>query len=836
MSGLVGYGNDPVKIVSGVDSPSAKEWTFDSDGNLQLPAGGDIVDSEGNTVLDGTGGGTPSDLGNFELKDSVIYSTDNNVLIVNDFNAPNYVSTSHWYKKATRYTVYPQSYESVTIAGSVFDSNGNIIVAYNYSDILNMYYSVIEKYDTTGNVVWSKSIRGDTDEQENQYKGVETLAIKIDSQNNIIFCSNRYSIHGWIVTKLDTNGNYVWSNLVYYQLDPSEEARVFDLSIGVNDTITVIANQNTYLATFTSTGNSFSYIPKTKNDEIASCVINTPTGYSLVGDYDGFVHKFSITGSYVWSNKVNPNGAPIGRLTQNGDNYYATSGSKYDLISAFDFNNNDPKWTLYVINNRDLIFVPFFGPVPQPIEKFRIQERNGYLYAFGVTKGVNNRRNCVLLKIDSSNGSLVWVRGIDFNITNISDPEAKSIRLNDTTILLSIDVKDTSRTYSPRNSYVLKLPIDGSLTGSFGDFNIYDDRDIMNPVSGTPVKDEEIKSFSAQLPAAIRYDPVFVSTDSRLIRTIQFLNNGPRAWNLSNTLTFPDGTQQVTAYDGLAENSKKIGLLDQREVAPTYKRVWTRSVIVNYGNGRTYAGIDSYNPYDFWLVDSWQYGSWVFNLGGKFDNILAEDHDGRTVTIRTRENTEIWVVTDAEFGFEDPENPGEFRFNRSEDGYAWEIPNSYRLKDNRTYTWTYNRDRDAWFLINDAIKPSGTISRTIDSNVNAGTPTTVWTSSETYISSAKLLIQVESNEIGDNTGWHCQSCEAIISSRGSIGNDSTFGIGNPVVSVYGITYTGSGNLMTFTVQRNITTNLIEVVGTATGIVDTIANVRITSTEMITRDR
>lgn len=85
----------------------------------------------------------------------------------------------------------------------------------------------------------------------------------------------------------------------------------------------------------------------------------------------------------------------------------------------------------------------------------------------------------------------------------------------------------------------------------------------------------------------------------------------------------------------------------------------------------------------------------------------------------------------------------------------------------------------------------------------------VWTASQTYISGAKLTIQVEANELGGSNELETQVCEAIIAVRGYTTASQ------PVISVYGITHTSVAPLMTFTVDRNIVTDLIEIVGTRT---------------------
>lgn len=50
MSGLVGYGNTPVKITTGFNTSNLKEFKFEN-GNIQLPLGGNVLDHLGNIII-----------------------------------------------------------------------------------------------------------------------------------------------------------------------------------------------------------------------------------------------------------------------------------------------------------------------------------------------------------------------------------------------------------------------------------------------------------------------------------------------------------------------------------------------------------------------------------------------------------------------------------------------------------------------------------------------------------------------------------------------------------------------------------------------------------------
>jgi hypothetical protein len=130
------------------------------------------------------------------------------------------------------------------------------------------------------------------------------------------------------------------------------------------------------------------------------------------------------------------------------------------------------------------------------------------------------------------------------------------------------------------------------------------------------------------------------------------------------------------------------------------------------------------------------------------------------------------------------------------------------------------------------IDSAGTWTKTTTNSFNGGVASqVVWTSTEDFISGAKLLIQLECDETGGVNTWETQMCEAIIAVQGH--DDTSI----PVMSVYGVTHTSAAPLMTFTVDRDPVTKLIEVTGTRTETarLSGVADLRIYSVETGTMD-
>ena len=144
-------------------------------------------------------------------------------------------------------------------------------------------------------------------------------------------------------------------------------------------------------------------------------------------------------------------------------------------------------------------------------------------------------------------------------------------------------------------------------------------------------------------------------------------------------------------------------------------------------------------------------------------------------------------------------------------------------------------DGGQWrFNTNGSVEKNGSFTRTTNIGIqNIDVSGVVWEAAYDYVSSVKLVIQVETQQVGDVTGWHSQVCEAIIASRGYAGG--TNGFGEPVMTVYGVTYTSTQPLVTFTVQRNALTRKIEVVATRTAATVDGISLRTHSVEMTTLD-
>jgi hypothetical protein len=210
----------PVNIVTNEDA-NEKRWTFDGDGDLTLPPGGDILDSNGNSVLGG--GGT---------------AVDQNI----------WVQTFETDIGADDIPILANSVE--------YDSEGNVIALFVHSVDGASYYSV-GKYTTTGAKIWTARFGDSFD--------TDGWGLAVDNDSNSIYVAGQSEGEGGqnnaTLTKLDgSDGSIVWSKIYDFGFD--SDSPVVD----------VASDGNPVMVGYASNG-SDNYVATTKIDEADGSII-----------------------------------------------------------------------------------------------------------------------------------------------------------------------------------------------------------------------------------------------------------------------------------------------------------------------------------------------------------------------------------------------------------------------------------------------------------------------------------------------------------------------------------------------------------------------------------
>ncbi len=192
-----------------------RNWSFDTDGNLTLPVGGDILDSTGVSVLGSSGSIT---VGN-GVGTSVSNVTE--ILINGTITEiePGLVGISVSGGTTSDQNIWIQTFESDNpndIPGSAtsveYDSDGNIIALFvhYYSDNSGNNYTSLAKFTSTGTKLWQVRYAG--------IGAVDGWGVAVDSQNSFIYVSARLTDpSGYDKTTITqfnlANGSINWSKI-----------------------------------------------------------------------------------------------------------------------------------------------------------------------------------------------------------------------------------------------------------------------------------------------------------------------------------------------------------------------------------------------------------------------------------------------------------------------------------------------------------------------------------------------------------------------------------------------------------------------------------------------
>jgi hypothetical protein len=245
-----------VHIITNYDSNNNSDhvWDFDESGNLTLPVGGDILDSNGNSVLGGAISDpniwvqtfvTDTPLTDFpQMATSVEYDADGNVIaLFSHFESPD-VGPESRYFSVGKYTDNGAKIWTVRFAselntdgwGLAVDSVDNwIYIAGSTDAVIGDTYpvSTLTKIDgSTGSIEWSKVYDF----------GFESSSAVVDvdsaGQPVMVGWANNADSEGYLtITKVDkTNGNVTWTR----KLDGQASDQAYGMAVGPNDEVVAV--------------------------------------------------------------------------------------------------------------------------------------------------------------------------------------------------------------------------------------------------------------------------------------------------------------------------------------------------------------------------------------------------------------------------------------------------------------------------------------------------------------------------------------------------------------------------------------------------------------------
>jgi len=213
-----------------------KTWEFSSNGALRLPEGGDILDSSGDSVL---GGGV------------AVLEDDKEIKVT--------VGNTEYFAIVNR--AQSDGDDGVKSSGVAYDSEGNMVALhvvekYIASTQSNIDILVISKFDNVGDLIWQKQIVEDVD-VENDHDLV------IDADDNIIVAvsKDRPGPDTIVVIKFGADGTVLWQkdyastetvNIIETDIYPT--ANTLSQGTYEGDPVDVLGIQNDYAFLSANTG------------------------------------------------------------------------------------------------------------------------------------------------------------------------------------------------------------------------------------------------------------------------------------------------------------------------------------------------------------------------------------------------------------------------------------------------------------------------------------------------------------------------------------------------------------------------------------------------------
>jgi hypothetical protein len=502
--------------VEATSSPE-RRWVYSSDGNLRLPAG------------------TPS----INYANGSPYSQENKIFNGNtyaniDFPSGNLAIgvdvtpvTGAWintYGNIVINDIGNSEGESVLI-----DGGGNVYVTgASYNPAFSADQAYVRKLSPSGQVMWEQALPQSVN--GSQFTSGETLAK--DNSGNIYWLTNLWFDNGGnvqpMVAKLNSSNGYpLWTTQignVYYGED---------ITVNSSGQVFIVTNTSGRITSLNANGTvAWSLDPS--NGGVS--IVDTGT-YVIMGYINGNVAAYDYSGNLLWTNQVFNTGHEIWGLAWDGTDWYAADDIG-NIMKISGSDNSTILWQKHI--NRNGTGGNIFNTW--------IEYADGYIYAGGTGNDGQVSDAFITVKINASNGNLVWARSLEaqtagqwywyghhdisvggggyYAITGYAQPAGLT---NDKQVLA-------------------QLPIDGSLAGStVGPYRYVDVPALTmdtTDVGGTGYNGSP--SQPATVSVTHNYTFTGLVAPSREVNILEPFVTGP-VWTFDNTgnLTLPGNTFAV---------------------------------------------------------------------------------------------------------------------------------------------------------------------------------------------------------------------------------------------------------------------------------------------------
>lgn len=360
------------------------------------------------------------------------------------------------------------------------DSSNNFIISTNYSAIPPSFWGwktagYLAKYNSSGNLIWETSIKGNYVDQNFIGGDVVLKDFVVDSENNIyvvgnikevdtIFFNNNisyllnYFIRYFYVAKYDSNGICQWANVSvadsteFYKLSLGIDSKdsiflastIFTLDLKYKITLQNISHydgnlnwRNSYTSDFYTEIHDLE-IDNSDNIYISGYYPRSVQGLNLTNPFWGhnvsYIAKFSNNGNVQWANNISTgNYESHNQLTKdnNGDIFICSSGDSLAFTQSScgnftpgDYSNNPNPFLLKILSDGKFdVITQLKGDSTDQITSIAFHKNSLYASGFTLSDTLDFNSGIKLFKKDTQDGFLA-----KFNI-GIDTPDTLNIPL-----------------------------------------------------------------------------------------------------------------------------------------------------------------------------------------------------------------------------------------------------------------------------------------------------------------------------------------------------------------------------------------------------------------------
>lgn len=294
------------------------------------------------------------------------------------------------------------------------DSSGNVYVT-GYTASTSSYDILLAKYDSSGSLVWQRTLGG---------SGIDIgQSVTTDSSGNIYVTGRTSSATYFFVVKYDSAGSLVWKKILY--------------------------------------GSSNEYGQSVTTDSSGNIYAVGRTNSTGAGLYDILLAKYNSAGSVVWQRTLGGTGDDFGQsvTTDSSGNIYVAgytsstgAGGVDALLAKYD-------------SAGSIVWQRTLGGTGDDYGWSVTTDSSDNVYLACSTYSTGAGGGDILLAKYDTSGSLVWQRTLGGTGTDIGCSVA-----TDSSGSVYVASPTTSTGAGGYDFLLVKLPPDGSLTGTYGAF------------------------------------------------------------------------------------------------------------------------------------------------------------------------------------------------------------------------------------------------------------------------------------------------------------------------------------------------------------------------------